>query len=283
MTRDIISLNTTNYVSNNMYRLKFPKAVQFKKGDKLSLSSFSMYNSFYNISASQYGNTNITFTWFDNTVYNWTIPDGYYSLSDLNLWLQQQFILNKLYCVSSNNTTQNIYFVVFQTNSTLYKAEIDVYYMPSASNAALYGYQVPSGATWAFPSSNTMVSLTINQNLQSYFGITNLLTFGIITPAQNMHYLSNTCPIVNPVFSIFIGCNLIVSDFNQIGNLFAQFPISSAYGNLIKVDSPIDSQISIKEGIYSELVITLWDQSNRPLIFVDPELTLFLIISTETN
>ena len=280
MPRDIISINTTHYVSNNMYKVKLPKAVQFKKSDKLSLYSFSMYNSFYNISASQYGNSNITFTWFDNTVYNWTIPDGYYSLSDLNLWLQQQFILNKLYCVNSNNS-QNIYFVVFQTNSVLYKAQIDVYYMPSTTNAALYGYTIPSGASWTFPASNTMVTLTINQNLQSFFGITNQLTFGNITPVQNMHYLSNTCPIVSPVFSIFLGCNLIVSDFNQIGNLFSQFPISAAYGNLIKIESSIDSLISIKEGIYSEIVITLWDQNNKPLIFQDPELTVFLIISTD--
>ena len=277
MPRDIISINTTHYVSNNMYRLKLPKAVEFKKGDKLSLYSFSMYNSFYNISASQYGNSNITFTWFDSTVYNWTIPDGYYSLSDLNLWLQQQFILNKLYCVNSNNS-QNIYFTVFQTNSVLYKAQIDVYFMPSATNAGLYGYQIPSGATWTFPATNTMVKLTINQNLRSYFGTTET-TFGIISPAQNMNYLSNICPTVSPVFSIYLGCNLIVSEFNQIGNLFSQFPISAAYGNLIKIESTIDSQISIKEGIYSEIVITLWDQENRPLIFIDNDLTLFLIIT----
>jgi hypothetical protein len=95
-----------------------------------------MYNSFYNISQAQYGKSNITFTWFDGSVYNWVIPDGYYSLSDLNLWLQQQFILNKLYCVNSNNS-QNIYFTVFQTNSVLYKAQIDVYFVPSSANATL--------------------------------------------------------------------------------------------------------------------------------------------------
>ena len=59
MPRDIISLNSTHYVWNNMYRLKLPKAVEFKKGDKLSLYSFSTYNSFYNISQKQYGNSNI--------------------------------------------------------------------------------------------------------------------------------------------------------------------------------------------------------------------------------
>ena len=30
MPRDIISINTTHYVSNNLYRAKLPKAVQFK-------------------------------------------------------------------------------------------------------------------------------------------------------------------------------------------------------------------------------------------------------------
>ena len=278
MPRDIISIYTTHYVSNNMYRLKLLKAVQFKKGDKLSLYSLSMYNSFYNISASQYQNTQITFTWFNGTVYNWVIPDGYYSLSDLNLWLQQQFIINKLYCTNANNS-QNIYFVQFQTNSVLYKAQSDVYFMPSSTNAGLYGYQIPSGASWTFPATNLMNKITINSNLKSYFGTTQT-TFGEITPVQNMNYLSDICPTISPVFSIYIACNLIVSEFNQIGNLFSQFPISSSYGNLIKIESTIDSQISIKESIYSDIVITLWDQENRPLIFIDNELTLFLIIQT---
>jgi hypothetical protein len=72
-----------------------------------------------------------------------------------------------------------------------------------------------------------------------------------------------------------------VSEFNQIANLFSQFPISAAYGNLIKIESTIDSQISIKEGIYSDIIITLWDQENNPLQFQDNDLTLFLIITTE--
>ena len=280
MPRDIISINSTHYVGNNLYRLKLPRAVQFQKGDKLSLYSFSMYNSFYNISQTQYQNTNITFTWFDGTIYNFTIPDGYYSLSDLNLWLQQQFILNKLYCVNLNNS-QNIYFAVFQTNSVLYKAQIDVYFMPSATNAGLYGYQKPESALWNFPATNTMVQITINDNFKTYFGFSTQTTFGNISPTQNMNYLSDICPSISRVFSIYLGCNLITSDYNQIGNLFSQFPFSSSYGNLIKIESPIDALISIKEGIYSDITITLWDQENKPLQFVDKDLTLFLVVQTE--
>jgi hypothetical protein len=131
-----------------------------------------------------------------------------------------------------------------------------------------------------FSATNTMVRKTINENLKTYFGFSTQTTFGNVNPAQNMNYLSDVCPSISRVFSIYLGCNLIVSEFNQIGNLFSQFPISAAYGNLIKIESTIDSQISIKEGIYSKITITFWDRENRPLIFIDTELILFLIIQT---
>jgi len=46
---------------------------------------------------------------------------------------------------------------------------------------------------------------------------------------------------------------------------------------LIKIESTIDSQISIKEGIYSDIIITLWDQENKPLIFIANNSNLRLI------
>ena len=274
--RDIISLNSTNYIGNNLYRIRLPKATQYKKGDQISLYSFSMYNSFYNISASQYQNTSISVNWL-GTIYNWTIPDGYYSVSDLDIWLQSQFILNKLYCTNSTNS-QNIFFVRFLTNSVLYKNEIDVFYIPSATNASSFGYVIPSNASWVFPSSNTMITLTINQNLQKYFGITDRLIFGDGT-VENRYYVSNVCPTVSPVFSIFIGCSLISSNFNQIGNLMAQLPISSSFGNLIRFNSTMDSNIDINPGIYSEIIVTLWDQENNPLKFQDTDVTIFFIVN----
>ena len=34
---------------------------------------------------------------FDGTIYNWIIPDGYYSVKKLEIWLQTQFLMNNLY------------------------------------------------------------------------------------------------------------------------------------------------------------------------------------------
>ena len=74
--------------------------------------------------------------------------------------------------------------------------------MPSATNATLYGYQKPEGASWNFPGSNTMVRITINENLKTYLGFPSQTTFGNISPSQNMNYLSDICPSISRVFSV---------------------------------------------------------------------------------
>ena len=54
MVRQFITLNNSNYTGGNNYTLRFLKTVSLDKDTKLSLFSFSMYNSFYNISQKQY-------------------------------------------------------------------------------------------------------------------------------------------------------------------------------------------------------------------------------------
>ena len=279
MPSDIIVLNSTNYQGGNLYKLRFPKTVQFKQTDTLSLYSFSMYNSTFNISASQYQNSTISFTWFNGTTYTFVIPDGYYAVTDLNVWLQSQFILNNLYCTNSSGSTF-IYFAQFQTNPNRYKNEIDIYYMPSATNATTFGYVKPTSATWTFPTVNTMVQLTINNNLLSFFGMKSRTIFGNETVIKNYQYLSDPgqTPIISPVFSYIITTNLICSDMNQVATTIAQFPVNAPFGGLINVLSSMDSRINVKAGLYSELIVQLWDQSFNPLVFQDPEMTLFFII-----
>jgi hypothetical protein len=277
MPRDIIAINTTHYQGSNRYTLKLPHAIKLENA-KLSLYSFSMYNSTYNISQ-DLGNNLITFQWFDGTIYNWTVPDGYYSVDDANSWLIGKFIENNLY-VENSSKTQNTYFVRFQTNSVLYKNQIDVFYVPSQTEATTLGYSRPSGATWNFPNQRQMVQLTINDNLKKYFGMKTRTLFGNETTVTNYSYLSEIAPVISPVFSIYLSCNLVVSSYNNVANVFAQFPINVSYGSLIQYNSVQDARIDIRSGIYNEISVQLWDQNYKPLQFSDTEFTLFLIIET---
>jgi hypothetical protein len=52
----------------------------------VSIVSCSIYNNTFNISSS-YGNNTITISWL-GTNYAYTFPDGYYSVSDLNSYVQ---------------------------------------------------------------------------------------------------------------------------------------------------------------------------------------------------
>ena len=93
-----------------------------------------------------------------------------------------------------------------------------------------------------------------------------------------MQYVSQVCPIVSPVFSIFISCNLILSKFSQAANIFCQIPINNDYGKLITYNSQIDTGVNVQSGMYNSINIGLWDQLYQPLQFIDNELVLMLVI-----
>ena len=95
-----IIINTSNDVANtgNQYIYNFSSTVKFNDGDAIGVSSIALYNSTFNITSSRANNT-FTISWNANTTttFNITIPDGYYSVENLNFFLQQQCILNNLY------------------------------------------------------------------------------------------------------------------------------------------------------------------------------------------
>jgi hypothetical protein len=57
-----------------------------------------------------------------------------------------------------------------------------------------------------------------------------------------------------------------------------RFRLSFKYGGLINFISPSLAQIDIREGFYSEIQISLFDQNNNNLQFRDFEITLVLLI-----
>ena len=118
-------LNSTHYVpgSGNQFIYPFPTAIGFGKGDKIGLASLSISNSTYNVSAAR-GNNVITVNFYtiSNTVvqvwgpkgslatqvnttpvaYNFYFPDGYYTISQLNTYLQLQMFNQGLYLTANS-------------------------------------------------------------------------------------------------------------------------------------------------------------------------------------
>ena len=277
MPRTII-LNSSNYVagSGNKYVYVLPQTYKSNKNDCIGVASLAIYNSTFNVTALR-GNNTITITWVANTTTNFTltIPDGYYSATDLNYQIQQFCILNNLYC--TNSSGNYIYFCELQQNGPRYALQLNLYYLPTSANAATLGYSKPSGASWSFPSTNSTPQVIISAGFGALLGLS-AGTYPTTSSSSNQQFLSTTTPVISPIDSYILTCNLINSPYTIPSNAFFTIPLNASLGQLVTVNP---SQIvfnSIALGHYSNITIMLYDQLFNPLVLNDKEMTLSLCL-----
>lgn len=277
----IIVINSSDYVANsgNTFIYQLPQSFKSNSGDAVGVSCASIYNSTFNITSAR-GNNTITLIWNSATpvTYTFVIPDGYYSASDINNFLQQQMILNNLYC-TINGGTQNVYFAEIQVNSVRYSISLNLYYLPTSANATTLGYSKPTGASWNFPASNQTPQITIGSEFGNLIGL-NSGTYPSAVSSSNVQFISTKSPVISPVDSYIMTCNLINNPFSIPNNVFFTLPISASLGSLINFNSSEIVYNDISPNTYSQIVIQLYDQLFNKLNLNDISFTLTLAIRT---
>jgi hypothetical protein len=180
--------------------------------------------------------------------------------------------------VTANDGADNVYFAEIVINSIRYSTSLNFYAIPTESQATALGYVKPAQATWTYPQSSQCPSLSFNQPFANLIG----LTFGTY-PAQststNVQYLSTQTPVISPVDSLILTCNLISSKYSIPSNVLFTVPISSALGSLINVNISTIVFNDILPQNFSSLEITIFDQLFNPVILLDKEMTLTLVIN----
>ena len=274
-----IILNSSNYVagSGNKYVYVLPQSYKSSQNDAIGVASVSIYNSTFNITSLRSNNT-ITIYWNANTQTSFTliIPDGYYSATDLNYQIQQFCILNNLYC--TNASGNYIYFIEIQQNAPRYALQLNLYYLPTAANATTLGYSKPSGASWSFPSGNYCPQVVVSQGVGALLGLSSGTYPSTSTTTSNQQFISTTTPVISPIDSYILTCNLINSPYTIPSNAFFTIPLNASLGQLVTVNP---SQIvfnTIAPNVYSNITIMLYDQLFNPLVLNDKEMTLSLCL-----
>ena len=281
MSKSLI-INSQNYVagSGNKYQYNFPTEMSFKSGDKIGLSQISIYNSSFNITSALQNNT-YSIVWNANTqsTFNITIPNSYMSVSDLNYYIQSQCIANNLY-VTSNNGSDYVYFVEVVVNAPLYAAQINCYPLPTSAQATTLGYSMPSNATWSYPTTATCPQFVISSGLGTLLGFTNQTVFppnNTFSSAQQ--YLSNTSPIVSPVNSYILTCNLLNSKYAIPNNVFYSVSLGNAvFGAQIILTNSNIIYNDISPQKYNSIIITILDQNFNSAVLNDYEVVIVLSI-----
>jgi len=283
--RHSFSLNRGDYKGNGVYTRKFKNSIRFEANAKLSMESFHMYNSFFNIKQ-EYGNNVLIYKWIDGTSYTFTIPDGYYEVAALDYFVKQECIKNNLYVHNSDNS-EYLFFHAFETDVNTYTNKINIIFFPDKALFTSLGYHLPDNASWLSWintgtnwNSKLMIQLNIG-GLNSYFGMSsNLFPKLVDSVAKNYYYKSDITPNLLHVNSLTLTCNLLDSPYNIESEYLTSIRINNEFGGMISCNYSMDTRYTIRKGSYSEFTIRLLDENFLPFNIVDPNMSINLIIET---
>lgn len=267
-------VNGTNVDPNNNSRFvfKFNNSQTFKN-KQIAITALNIYYSWPNIT-SNYTNNSFSFTWpVGPTTVTVTIPDGYYSVADLNSYLQYIMIQNGMYLIDAGG--DYVYYMEFVENASLYAVQFNSYPIPTALPA---GYTAPG--TWpGYPGVASTPQLTVaNNNFQYVIGFTPA-TYPAAVQATNYSHASDFTPQVSPVSTVLISCSLVHSGLSTPDDtIFGFSAAGTSFGSLVNPN--ISSLVfnDVRDGTYNEMTITFLDQNYNFLPLQDTNLTVMLAV-----
>lgn len=273
----VLLINQTNATSqSNVFSYKFPNGSVTFKDREIAVSSIIIPYSWYNIT-SQYLNTSFTLIvpttdGVTNTTLNITIPDGFYTISQLNSFIQKQLISSNFYLVNAN--AQNVYYIEIVANSNLNLAQINCYVVP---NALPIGFANPG---WILPAIGTRVIQFVvnNSAFGSLIGFTNATYPSNQTQASTYSVSSNQMPQISPVSSLLCSCSLVNNILSSPSNILTSIPITSAFGTQIIFSPNEFIWVSVLDGTYSSFNVIFTDQSNNIIKLTDSNVTINLVL-----
>lgn len=276
LVRETVIIGRQHYQNDgSTYVYNIGRNVKFEKGSTVQVQSLSIFNSTYNIT-SQYNNNQFTIRWINGDELNVIIPDGYYSYADIDKLIEYYLIEMKWFYIVNNIA---IYSINTVENPVRYKGQLDISIIPSLTDATNLNYKKPVGADWDFPAVASTPQIIMNSGLGKIFGFSARLTHPPTAQSVNYSYLSDTVPILSPVYSYVLTTNLLNTSLNaQHNNILTQVPINKSFGQLIQYETGVYLPISIHPNFYSQIVMKFYDQDMNVLKLNDPQLTLILVL-----
>ena len=309
-------LNAKNVIgpNNNSFQYNFLQgSFTIPEGSLMGVSQITMPYSMINVSSALGNNT---FQYYiptgsggTQTAFTVLLPNGFYTLTDIQnqLWATMKsnghYFYNTLGPYSQFSPSPTImYPLALNPNIHLYTNQITSYTIPTSTNIiATFGASYVQASSWSggYPSGaytgTSCPYLVIPTTNASTTTIGNILGFtGGSFPSTNTG-LSGTTLIslangnsltTSPPFSalgsnvngVIVRCNLVENNVQYPNDVLDSFPITSTYGSNINYLPISDNMIKLKAGKFSNLTITLNDQNFNPLICLDNNVMISILI-----
>lgn len=270
----ILSQNDIVPGSNNtILEYAFPSGgVHLKEKTRVALSSITMYASTPNISSS-YNNNSFSYTWVNGQTYPVQIQDGNYEISDLNNLLHQTMKTNLHFLKDASGTY--IWFLTMAVNTSNYKIDFVCYPM----STALYPTLTSPTTAWSIPVTATIPQVVIpSNNFKSIVGFAPA-TYPSVQGFSTIQIVSSTMiPQVSPLSSYLVKCNLVSNVYSVPNSLVYSFPPGGSFGKQFYISPTEYSYIDVSPGNYSVFRVELTDQSDLPVVILDPNIVILMVI-----
>jgi len=271
-------LNSSNVVSgsnNTRYKYDFIGG-GFRANDmEICISQASIPYSFYNISSS-YGNNTFSLilpTAGTTQTIAVTLPDGFYSVVDIQNYIQQVLITNLFYLIDGAG---NYVFPFLLTYSqTYYKVQLICATIPNAAAMATLGYTQPVGAP-ALPTATTGVQFVVG-TIGTVIGYV-AGTYPAVATSSSQNFLSTLTPVGSTVNSLVFRCNLVDNNVIMPSDIMDGCSINTQFATSIIYDPSFEKWVTLRDGNYSNLVFTISDQNLNAIYALDPNIAITLMI-----
>jgi hypothetical protein len=293
ISNPLTSTSSSQSSGNSNFTYKFPQTVNFKNST-IGVAQISQYFSTFNISTA-YNNNSFTYYWFDSSgnvtqPYTVTIPNGYYSVADINAYLTYVMTENLHYLV---NGTNYVYFLQIEINQTYYATQLYSYGL-NTTNSSANSWTLPSGATWAIPTTSTYAYpyflFNSTNNFYSILGYSQGYQF----PTTGASYttttgitatVTSTTPVeITPYSSFLVYCSLVNNTAVIPASLiYAYTPQNVAFGAIESYQPPVIGFNKIQDGAYNQFELYITDQNNNPVVFQDPQTVIILLIKDDND
>ena len=271
-----ILLNLNNQVSTNQFRYKFSQPIDFSQYE-IALGSISIYYSWRAITALRQNNTfKVIFpTGSTTATYTITLPDGTYSASDINAYLQYWSIQNNLYLINSS-TGQYYYFISCSENPSSYALQFTLQPVK-----VLSGYTAATGMPTAPTTAYTPQLQIIDTGSSSFSAIIGF-SQGTYPSAQTTSIYSvnsNMVPQLDPVAAVVVGCSSLYNPIANNAQVLHTFTSAGVgYGGLITTSNSQSTDYTPMQGINNELTISFYTQDMIPIQIIDNNVCVRLLI-----
>lgn len=273
-----IVLNQNNVVpgsNNSEYTYRFPRGSINLKNASVAIQKISMYYSWNNVTDALNNRafkilfpTGSSFTELDVV-----LPEGHYTLPQINAYMQKVMIDNHLYHINQTTGAYR-YYLELKENSSTYSIDLVCYTLPTALPG---GYNEPTGSTFPYPSMpNQQPSLiTLDNNFRFLIGFSAI-------GAYFDHSSDITPQMSGGISSVLVRNSLINNKFcNPPDIAFAFTSHGVEFGGLISVEPATLLFNRIEDGFYDHVTIRFIDNLFRRLNILDSNICILLIIQLD--